>query len=229
MVPWYLVMMKYNVIAPLGDSIDSIYVGIREFPTEKIFLIHQGKDSPRADELRKELDKFRIGLQLVEAKGQLLEGMFRAFAQIRLATGEEKLLVNVSSGDKMSACAALAASFVNGLTAFHVEGDKVSMFPVLKFSYYRLLPERKLGIIKFLKSQPDCCSSLEDLSRRTEMSLPLISYHINGNAKAEGLISQGLVQVHVGVRGRTQVMLTELGRLIAEGYIENPTEMVKSV
>lgn len=221
-------MAKYSIIAPMGDNIESIYLGVREFPTERIYLIHTGKDTTRAEELRKELEKFRISLQLVEIKGPLLEGMFKAFAQIKLATSEETLLVNVSSGDKMSGCAALAASFVNGLKAFHVEGDRVSMFPILKFSYYRLLPERKLSIMKFLKEQPDCCSSLEDLARRTGMSLPLASYHINGNAKAEGLVSQGIVEVHVGPRGRTQVALTELGRLIAEGHVETISEKVRA-
>lgn len=221
-------MEKYSIIAPLGDNFDAIYLGIREFPTEKIYLIHAGSDLRRADELKKELEKFRIALHPVEIRGNLLEGMFRAFAQIKRETSDDRLLVNVSSGDKMGMSAALAAAFVNGLKAFHVEGDKVSMFPVLKFSYYRLLPERKLAILGFLKDQPDCCSSLEELSERTGMSLPLMSYHINGNAKVEGLITQGLVQAHVGPRGKTQVMLTELGRLIAEGIVERPAEKVEA-
>jgi len=100
--------------------------------------------------------------------------------------------------------------------------DRVMLLPILKFSYYRLIPERKLNILKFLKTEPDCCSSLEELSRRLKMSLPLVSYHINGSAKAEGLVSQGLVEVHIGPHGRTQVILTEMGRLIAEGLIETP-------
>ncbi len=220
--------MKYNIIAPTGDSFDPIYVGVREFPTEKIFLIHQAHDQGKVEGLRRELEKFRIGVQAVEVKGPLMEGMFRAFAQVRTAVGEESILVNISSGDKMSSCAALSASFVNGLRAFHVEGDKVVMFPVLKFSYYRLLPEKKLSLIKFLRGQPDCCSSFEDLSQRTGMSLALISYHVNGNAKVEGLVSQRLVELHVGPGGRTQVMLTALGRLIAEGFVEAPSEMVKA-
>src|SRR5216683_2916819 len=219
--------MKYDIIAPAGDSFDPIYVGIREFPKEKIFLIHKAHDTGKVEQLRKELEKFKIGVQAVEVKGPLMEGMFRAFAQVRMAVGEENILVNISSGDKMSSCAALAASFVNGLRAFHVEDDKVVMFPVLKFSYYRLLPEKKLSLIRFLKGQPDCCSSLEDLSQRTGMSLALLSYHVNGNAKVEGLVSQGLVELRAGPGGRTQVMLTPLGRLIAEGFIEAATEPVR--
>jgi hypothetical protein len=63
---------------------------------------------------------------------------------------------------------------------------------------------------------------MEDLSARLKMSLPLLSYHVNGSGKSEGLVSQGLVEVHEGPHGRTQVMLSEMGRLIAEGLIGTP-------
>lgn len=212
--------MKYNIVAPLGDNLESLYAVVREFPTEKIFLISTGKHRERIDELKAVADKLRIDVQVVDLKGGLLEGMFKTFAQIRSAVNEDSILVDVSMGDNLENCAALSASYVNGLKALAMMEDKLMMLPVLKFSYYRLLPERKLAILNFLKTQPDCCSSLEDLAGRTKMSLPLISYHVNGNAKAEGLLTMGLVETHVGPRGKTQVMLTELGRLIAEGAIE---------
>jgi DNA-binding transcriptional ArsR family regulator len=214
--------LRYNIIAVVGEGLESTFVGIREFPTEKVYLLLSGRSREKVDELKKVISPFKILTQEVEIKGNLLEGMFRAFAQIKAAVPEETLLVNISSGSNMENCAALAAAYVNGLKAFSVIGDKIIMLPILKFSYYRLLPERKLKIVKFLKAQPDCCSSLEELSERLKMSLPLASYHINGNTKAEGLVSQGLVEVHIGPRGKAQVMLTELGRLIAEGLIETP-------
>ncbi len=214
--------LKYNLIVPGGGNLDSTFVAIREFPTEKVFLVRMEKQREKVSELQEVLDKLKISLQFIDVKGSLLEGMFRAFAQIKAGVPEDSLLVNVSAGDNMSNCAALAAAFVNGLKAFNVVGDKLMMLPVLKFSYYRLMPERKLAILKFLKGEPDCCSSLEELSTRLKMSLPLCSYHINGTAKVEGLVKQGLVEVHTGPQGRSQVMLTELGRLIAEGLVENP-------
>ena len=213
---------RFTLIASVGDDIEAIYMGIREFPTEKIFLIHTNKDSSRAESFEKELQKFRIPLQLIEIKESAVGGILRAFAQIKATTSEEKLIVNVSSGDKAGATGTLAAAFVNGLKAFHVDGERVVMYPVLKFSYYRQLPQKKLAVLRFLKNQPECCSSLEDLARRTGMSLPLVSYHINGNAKAEGLISLGLVEVQVAERGRTQVRLSETGKLIVDGMTETP-------
>jgi DNA-binding transcriptional ArsR family regulator len=212
--------LKYNIVAPLGQNLESIFSAIREFPTERIYLISTGKHREKVDELKAVADRLRISVQVVDIKGTLLEGMFKTFAQIKLAANEDSLLVNVSSGDNLENCAALSAAYVNGLKAFAVIDDKLVMLPVLKFSYYRLLPERKLAILMFLKTQPDCCSSLEDLAERTRMSLPLVSYHINGNAKVEGLLTMGLVETHLGPRGKNQVMLSELGRLIAEGAIE---------
>ncbi len=217
--------LKHTVIAPTGANLESTFAAIREFPTEKIYLISTGKHREKIEELKEVAGRLKIGVQVVELKGGLLQGMFKAFAQIKSAVSEDSLLVNVSSGENLDNCAALSAAYVNGLKAFAVIDDKVQMLPVLKFSYYRLIPERKLAIIRFLKGEPDCCSSLEELSKRTGMSLPLVSYHVNGNSKAEGLIRQGLVETHLGPRGRTQVMLTELGGLMADGEIEQMKAM----
>jgi DNA-binding MarR family transcriptional regulator len=219
--------MKYNIVAPVGENLESIFTAIRDFPTEKVYLISKGKHLDKVDELRSVADRLKIVVQVIELKGSLLEGMFKTFAQIKSAVDEDSLLVDVSSADNLDNCAALSAAYVNGLKAFAVIEGKLMMLPVLKFSYYRLLPERKLAIVMFLKSQPDCCASLEDLAQRTKMSLPLVSYHVNGNSKAEGLLTQGLVETHIGPRGKTQIMLTELGRMIAEGAIEPPQAAAK--
>jgi hypothetical protein len=61
------------------------------------------------------------------------------------------------------------------------------------------------------------------------MSLSLASYHVNGTAKVEGLVEQGLVELHTGTRGKVQVMLTEMGRMIAEGLLETPTAVTGDV
>ena len=220
--------MKYNIVAPLGEDLESIYTVLRELPTEKIYLLSTGKHREKLDELKTVVDKLKIGVQVIDIKGSLLEGMFKVFAQMKTAVNQDSLLVNVSSGDNLETCAALSASYVNWLKAMAVKDDKLMMLPVLKFSYYRLLPQRKLAILKFLKDQPDCCSSLEDLAEKTKMSLPLMSYHVNGNAKAEGLITMGLADTHIGPRGKTQVMLTELGKLIAEGDVEAPLQTATS-
>src|SRR6267143_2498004 len=160
--------LKYNIVAPMGENLESIFTAIRDFPTEKVYLISKGKHLDRIDELKSVADRLKIDVQVIEIKGSLLEGMFKTFAQIKTAVNDDSMLVDVSSGDNLDNCAALSAAYVNGLKAFAVIESKLMMLPVLKFSYYRLIPERKLATVMFLKTQPDCCSSLEDLAQRTK-------------------------------------------------------------
>ena len=67
-------------------------------------------------------------------------------------------------------------------------------------------------------NKPGCCASLEELSKKTKMSLPLISYHINGNLKSEGLKDMGLVETTES-KGRIAVQLSTMGRLLLKGYV----------
>ena len=55
------------------------------------------------------------------------------------------------------------------------------------------------------------------------MSLPLVSYHIHGNRKSEGLKELGLVETKE-VKGRVEVTITMLGRLLLKGYITQKEE-----
>ena len=119
----------------------------------------------------------------------------------------------------MTTCAATSAAFVNGLKAMSVMGNDAMMLPVLKFSYYSLLTDKKMDIMNLL-NEPGCCSSLEELSKKTKMSLPLISYHINGNLKSEGLKEMGLVET-TEQKGRINLKLSMLGRLLLKGYVNS--------
>jgi hypothetical protein len=62
-------------------------------------------------------------------------------------------------------------------------------------------------------------TTFEDLGRELKMSLPLTSYHINGNPESQGLIQLGLVETVGGSKGRIELQLTTLGRLLIRGYI----------
>ena len=209
--------MKRIVIAPVGDSIEALFVGIKEFPTEKVILITPEESLDIANKAQKELEKFKIPVIIKEIKGNLWEEMFKTISEIKSYEPENKIIINVATGDKDLRCAATSAAFVNGLKAFSVAGDQAMLLPILKFSYYKLLTEKKLGILRLL-SEPNCCSSLEEISKRTNMSLPLISYHINGTLKSDGLKQLGLIDIKEN-KGKLNVNLSTLGRLLINGYI----------
>ncbi|MBI2580832.1 ArsR family transcriptional regulator [Candidatus Woesearchaeota archaeon] len=208
--------MGYVVIAPVGDNIDALFVGLKEFPTERVVLITPQSRVKDALRVKKDLERFKIPASVEEVTGNLMEGMFEVISRVKQIETGRDILVNVATGDRVSTCAALSAAFVNGLKAFGVEHDKVMLLPILRFSYYKMLTDRKLNILKLLFSKDG--KTPEEISRETKMSLPLISYHLNGNRKSEGLKQLGLIETAEG-KGKSVVQLTMLGRLLVKGYI----------
>ncbi|MBI4173349.1 MAG: winged helix-turn-helix transcriptional regulator [Candidatus Aenigmarchaeota archaeon] len=208
--------MKYTVVAPVGEKLDTLFITVREFPTEKIILICPKDQVGDADKAERELQRFRIPVETVVINGDPWEEMFRVISQI--SRSEKNILVNVGTGDSNMQCAATSAAFVNGVKAMTVEGDQSMLLPVLKFNYYKLISEKKMAILKTLYTERDCCASLEQLSRKIKMSLPLVSYHINGTPKTEGLKAMGLIEAEEA-KGRVLVKLTPMGNLLIKGYV----------
>jgi len=211
--------MKNVIIAPVGGSMDALFVGVREFSTERVILIATEKMMQQAKHTKSELGKFKIPAMIKEIKGEgsMWENIFETIAQIKKVENDSNILLNVATGGPELQCIATSAAFVNGLKAFDVMGNDAMLLPILKFSYYKMLTDKKLSILKIL-NRPDCCASLEEVSKKTGMSLPLISYHINGTLKSDGLKDLGLVKT-TEKKGKVQVTLTTLGRLLIKGYV----------
>jgi len=209
--------MKYVVVAPVGDNMDALFVGIREFPTERVILLSPEERLDAAKKAQNDLERFKVPVKIMEIKGNIWEEMFMKIAQISNIEKSIEILVNTATGDRVSTCAATSAAFVNGLKAISVNGNDVMLLPVLKFSYYNMIAGKKMEILKLL-SKPGCCASLEELSKKTKMSLPLISYHINGNLKSEGLKGMGLIETMEN-KGKIAIKLSTLGSMLIKGYI----------
>lgn len=206
--------MGYTLIAPIGEDWKNLFIGIREFPVKKVVLIVPENGSERAALIGRDLEKFQVPYEIVTIKGDMFEGFFKAVNRLKQREGGENILINVASGDKVSACIALSAAFVNGIKAFGVKDGEPMLFPVLKFSYYRLISEKKMRVLEALTKGP---LTLEDLCRATSMSPPLISYHLHGSSKTQGLISLGLVELE-GEK-TTVARLTTLGKMLLRAYI----------
>jgi len=214
-------MMQKNVlVAPVGDHADNIFIGIRDFPTERLILLATQDKQSVAEKIKRDVERFKIGVQIVRLKGNLWESLFEIIARIKQAERGREIIINTSSADRNSQCALTSAAFVNGVKAFAVEHNETMLLPILKFSYYKILTERKMNILSLLYQDRTCCGSLEELSRKTKMSLPLISYHINGTLKSEGLKNLGLVEVSER-KGRTTVQLSTMGELLVKGYVKS--------
>ena len=210
--------MGYIVIAPVGDNPKALFVGIKEFPTERVILLTPPDKLKAAKKLEKQLDTFTIPSQIIRITGSIMEDMFIEFGNIVGAYGAEKIIVNVATGDRMSTCAALSASYANGIQAFGVMENHTMLLPILKLSYYNELSENKMAILQKLQHYGEI--SLNDLAKHLKMSLSLLSYHINGNYKYKGLVNLRMVQTRDDQKN-VKVELSDMGKLLLRGY--NPT------
>jgi predicted transcriptional regulator len=210
-------MDKYVMVAPVGRNANNIFVGIRDFPTEKLILLSTEKHAKVTHKVKKDMEKFRIPVKVVDIKGNPWENLFEKIAKIKKIEGDN-MLINTSSADRTSQCALTSAAFVNGVKAFSVENNETMLLPILKFSYYKILTDKKMEILKLLYAQSNCCSSLDELSKKSKMSLPLTSYHVNGTLKSEGLKDLGLINVDEG-KGKTAVKISTMGRMLIKGYV----------
>ena len=213
-------LMSYNVIAPLATNANAIYTGIREFPTNRLFLLCSKRPSiARAEKIKKELEKFNISTVIHEIKCPLWEEIFRLVGDIASQYKDNESIVNVGAGDRTTRCAATSAAFVNGLKAFDVMGKSVMLLPVLKFSYYKLLTDKKMFLLRLLSEEKTQTLSFDNLLKKANMSPSLLSYHINGTRESEGLNQLGLIDIIPLRQKRIALRLTTLGKLLVRGYI----------
>jgi len=208
--------MGYTVIAPVGDNLDALFIGMKEFPTEKVFLITPKENLRKAKKLEKKLAIFSIPVEILEIQGSLMENMFSSFGEICAKYNHDDIIVNVATGDRLSTCAALSAAFANGLKAFGVVDKKPMLLPIMKLSYYNELTDSKFKILTKLNSGD--YATLTELGRKTDMSLSLLSYHLNGTLKHKGLLQLRLIEVK-GQNKNVLVKLSQMGSLLLKGYV----------
>ncbi|MBI5072354.1 hypothetical protein HZA99_00900, partial [Candidatus Woesearchaeota archaeon] len=120
------------------------------------------------------------------------------------------------SCDANAKCAATCAAFVNGIKAFDVMGADIMMLPVLKFSYYSLLNEAKKSLLKTLLQYSDGIA-LQQLAKKAKISAPLLSYHIHGTQKVDGLKQLGLVEIEEQ-NGKSVIQINMLGKLLMKAH-----------
>ena len=208
--------MGFIVIAPVGDNLIALFKGMKEFATERVYLITPEENMKKAKDLQKKLEIFSIPVHILETQGGVMENMFFHFGEIVNKHNHDDIIVNVSTGDRISTCSALSAAFANGLKAFGIMNDKPMLLPIMKLSYYNELTEKKFSILTKLKK--DEFISLSQLHKATGMSISLLSYHLNGTLKYKGLLTLRLVEVK-NENKNLLVKLSDLGSLLLKGYI----------
>lgn len=207
---------RFVLIAPVGDNLDALFVGLREFPTKKIILLAPKDKIVDAKKLCEKLEVFKIPLSIKVLDSNMLESMFETFSDLKKSEGANNIIVNVATGDRLSTCAALSASYVNSLRVFTVVDDKPMPLPMLRFSFNKLISEKKTKILKTLLEGP---MGFDSLSKKIKISPPLLSYHLNGDKETSGIIELGLAESSSDGASK-QISLSSLGMLFVKGYLQ---------
>ncbi len=219
--------MKYVMIAPAGPLLKNILPSFETFPVTKVYLITPKKYEMDAEKMAKELEKRKVAAKIMDLDPNYWENfimMTRESVCVKSEEGgEEKgFIMHTDTGDAELRTIATTAAFLNGIKALSFDGGETRLLPLFNLTYQTKVTEKKMQILKVLEHDITCCKSFEELSRKTKMSLPLISYHINGNLKSAGLRDLGLVQTHEE-NGRINVNLSSQGLLLLKGYLKEPS------
>lgn len=206
-----------GVIGSDADALEVLYQGLKEFPAQKVVLITDSRNEFKAFEAKRDLEKIKLDAVVVKSVLNSFEELFSTIAQIK-SENSDRLVLNVDC-DYGSSCIMLSAAFVNGVQAIGLLNNEIIAYPIMKFSYYTAITEKKMAILR-LVAQRGRINSLEEISQAIKMSLPLVTYHIRGSREKVGLEELGLVATK-RVKKTLQVELTPLGRLLLKGSVES--------
>jgi hypothetical protein len=182
----------------------NILTGLRRFPSQKLALICYDHDKTKAKLLSKrirQIDKnIEVGICLT-ARENIIGEVFENINNIVIECEIRKflrILVNVSSGDKLLSYAVFSATCIKGIQTFIINSNYISnpvIIPVLKFPYSKIITKTNLRILNSIASAGGVVYGLDQLQQIFGLIKPLLSYHIHGRNNTKGLIDLGLVRV----------------------------------
>ncbi|MDJ0269088.1 MAG: hypothetical protein NXY59_00785 [Aigarchaeota archaeon] len=141
-------------IATFGEEDkDAILVGIRYLPITKLILVTVESERENAHIFAGQLaTALKIATEVHVIEKPLLYNTIMRFRKIvEENKGRfDEIIVNASSGDKQLGCAALTASFINGLKTIAIDGNHPVLLPIIRLSYNEIISEAKMNILKAL-------------------------------------------------------------------------------
>ena len=213
--------MANVIVAIIGEDKDAdeiLFKGFKSFKPDIAVLFVKEKYEKKGKKISKELDKFNVETKITSVPNFLkLEDVFMFVKDTSQLYKDDHIVINVDT-DYMSSCLALSSAFVNGIAAIGILGDQLISYPIMKFSYYNAINDKKMHILHTINKNKSI-ESMEKLSKITGMSLPLIAYHLKGNRDSKGLVEMSLVETE-RENGALRIHLTDLGRLIVNGCVD---------
>lgn len=202
------------------DAGDVLFKGFKEFHPKRVVLLIKKSNLNKEKEIKEDLKKFSIDCDVVKVGDNLhMEEVFLEIQKITQKYRGYNIVINVDT-DYYTSCLALSAAFVNGIIAIGMLKEEIIVYPIMKFSYYNALNDKKFELLRLIDKEGRI-SSMEKLAKLSKMSLPLIAYHLRGNRDSKGLVEMNLVDTK-RTKTSVEISLTTLGKLIVKGSVSCP-------
>ncbi|MGH9987186.1 MAG: hypothetical protein ACRD8W_24835 [Nitrososphaeraceae archaeon] len=182
---------------------DHVLIGLRMFPTHKLALICYDHDITMAklfsDRVRSSGKNIEVSLYSI-TRPNIMESVFEHVGRmIALEKNRfQRILVNVSSGDKSLSYAVLCAAYIRGIETFMINpncSNSLNVIPTPKSHYDRIITKTNLKILNSIASAGGVIYGLDRLQQISGLVKPLLSYHLHGRNNTKGLIDLGLVRI----------------------------------
>lgn len=213
--------MKNIIVAVIGEDKDAdeiLYKCFKKFYPQELVLLTKEKYEKKSSRIAREMEKFEIPVKIeLISNFPHMEEVFMKVRDIERLYIGDVIVINVDT-DYMTSCLALSSAFVNGVQAIGVLGDEIIAYPIMKFSYYNAINEKKMVILRQLNAKKDAMT-MDEIAKAAKLSLPLVAYHLRGNRDSKGLEQMNLIETSK-VGTSVCVALTELGKLIVNGYVD---------
>lgn len=182
---------------------DQVLIGLRIFSSYKLALICYDQDNTIAklfsERIRSSDKNIEVSLYFIHESNPI-ESIFEhigrivAFEKDRL----QRILVNISSGDKSLSYAVLSAAYIKGIETFMINSahpTSLAIIPTPKLYYSKIITNTNLRILNSIARAGGEVYGLDRLQQISGLIKPLLSYHIHGRNNTKGLIDLGLVWI----------------------------------
>ncbi len=204
----------------------NILTGLKMYPSQKLVLICYDHDNTNAKRFVKVIRSIDKNIEIIIClipRQNIIENVFGYFGRVAGSGSEinrfQRILVNVSSGDKSLSYAVLCAAYIKGIETFMINSNysnSLAVIPTPKFYYDRIITKTNLRILNSIARAGGVVYSLDQLQQISGLIKPLLSYHINGRDNTKGLVDLGLVWVENKRYGNGTIVvirLTPIGKL----------------
>ncbi|MBS3061121.1 MAG: winged helix-turn-helix transcriptional regulator [Candidatus Diapherotrites archaeon] len=215
--------LAFILIAPFSKDATNIIQNQSRNSIVKTYLLAPKNALSFTQAAEAAFKKNKIPLEILDVdQPDQIDSVHELLGQLKQRESQHPMIFDLSDASEPLGRIVLSFAHLHGLQVTEQRNHKTMEYPVPQQAYFETLSDKKVQVLAIL-AKKDCCDSLDDLSKKLNLSPSLISYHVNGTDKNPGLWELGLVE-HVRKNGKIVLKLTDLGRLL----VKDPDLMEKA-